>query len=257
MNSTPSNSSQTANLNHIKGWILDAYPAGEGEITVWVITEKGERVKLTDKIQSKIYVSAKQDELERLISRLYSNPLIASWRFVEKYAQPTDTQKTNVLELTLKDIRKTRALTRSILRMGDYLRYQLHNCDLKADHAYFFSHHLFPLAHIEVKTEKAGLAYTLHDSASSTDYTVPEMRVAKLHVETAKQGKLASFKDPIDQITLSQGKNKQVIDNGSEADKLLDLAENVNKLDPDFILTQGGDSYLFPTSSSAQHCTES
>src|SRR3989304_9496325 len=126
--------------NHVKGWILDASPAGEGEIAVWVISETGERVKLTDQFQPKIYVSAKQDEIERLASRLYNNQIIASWNFASKYAQPTDTEKSRVLELTLKDCRKTQALTRSILKMGDYLRYGIHNCDLKGDQAYFFSH---------------------------------------------------------------------------------------------------------------------
>ena len=129
--------------------------------------EKGERAKLTDKYQPAIYVSAEQDELEQLISRLYNNPLITSWRFVHKHAQPTDTEKTSVLELTLKDCRKTQALTRSILKMGDYLRIQVHNCDLKGDRSYFFSHHIFPLAHVEAQTLKTGLTYTLLDSASS------------------------------------------------------------------------------------------
>ena len=32
--------------DHVKGWILDAYPAGEGEIAVWIISETGERIKL-------------------------------------------------------------------------------------------------------------------------------------------------------------------------------------------------------------------
>src|SRR3990170_8262730 len=171
----PSNTQAT--YNHVKGWILDAYPAGEGEIAVWVISETGERVKLTDKFQPKIYVSATQDELERLPSRLYNSQIIATWNFAYKYAHPTDSDKSRVLELTLKDCRKTQSLTRSILRMGDYLRYEIHNCDLRGDRDYFFSHDIFPLAHVEVKTEKTGLSYTLLDSVISTDYAVPDLRV--------------------------------------------------------------------------------
>ena len=125
--------SNTQAPNRFKGWILDAYPAGEGEVAVWIITETGERIRLTDKFQPKIYVSAKQDELEPLISRLFNNQAIASWRFTYKYAHPTDTAKSRVLELTLEDCRKTRSLTSSILKMGAYLRYEIHNCDLKGD----------------------------------------------------------------------------------------------------------------------------
>jgi len=56
--------------DHVRGWILDAYPSGPGKIAVWIITENGERIKLADNFQPKIYVSAKQDEIERLVSRL-------------------------------------------------------------------------------------------------------------------------------------------------------------------------------------------
>ena len=232
--------------DHVKGWIFDAYPAGEGEIAVWVISETGERIRLTDKFQPKIYVSAEQDELERLVSKLYNNQLIASWNFALKFAQPTDSEKSRVLELTLKDCRKTGSLTRTILRMGDYLRYHIHNCDLRGDRDFFFSHDIFPLALVEIKNRETGLEYTLLDSVKTTDYVVPEFRVLKLNVEIAKKGKIANFKDPIKKITLTQNETETSIDSGDETDKLLQLVKVVRKLDPDFLVTQGGDSYLFP-----------
>ena len=232
--------------DHVKGWILDAYPAGEGEIAVWIITETGERIRLNDKFQSKIYISTAQDELERLVSRLYNNQIIASWCFTYKYAQPTDNEKSRVLELTLKDCRKTQSLTRNILKLGDYLRYEIHNCDLRGDRDYLFSHDIFPLALVEIKTGKEGLEYTLLDSVTSTNYAVPKLRILKLEVEIAKKGKIANFNDPIGQIVVSQGERKVTIDSGEETDKLLNLVKAVKELDPDFLVTQGGDSYLFP-----------
>ncbi len=231
---------------NVKGWILDAYPANEGEVAVWVITDKGNRVKLTDKFQPEIYVSATQEELERLVSRLYSSQSIASWKFAKKFAQPTDNEKCRVLELTLKDCRKTRALTSKILKMGDYLRYSIHNCDLKGDRAYFFSRNIFPLAYVEIRSESTGLEYTLFDSVISTDYEVPELRVMKLQVEIAKRGKIANFKDSIEAIQAIQGEKKVIIDTSEETEKLLQLVKAVEHLDPDFIITSGGDSYLFP-----------
>ena len=232
--------------NHVKGWILDAYPADEGKIAVWIISETGERIKFTDKFQPKIYVSAMQDDLERLVSQLHNNQAIASWNFAYKYAQPTDMEKSRVLELTLKDCRKTQALTRGILRMGDYLRYQIHNCDLKGDRAYFFSHDIFPLALVEVKAEETRLSYTLLDSVASTDYAIPELRILRLKVEISKKGRIANFKDPIEQIQATQDNKEVRVDSGEEADKLLQLTEVIKELDPDIIVTQGGDSYLFP-----------
>ena len=231
----------------VRGWVFDVYPSNFGKVAVWVISETGERVRLTDRFEPCIYVSGKQDDLERLISRLFDNQKIASLRFTQKYAQPTDTEKSRVLELTLKDCRQIRALTLEILRMGDYLLYELHNCDIQSDRLYFFIHDLFPLAFVEVKVSKSGLNYTLLDSVKSIDYAVPKLRVVKLEVEVAKKGIVASFDDPIEKISLKQeGKDDLTIDYGDEATKLLQLVYAVNELDPDIILTCAGDSYLFP-----------
>ena len=181
-----------------------------------------------------------------MIGRLYNNQDIAKWSFAYKYAQPTDSEKSKVLELSLRDCRRTQSLTNYILRQGDFLRYQVSNCDLKGDRAYFFSHDIFPLAFAEVKVEKTGLQYNLLDSVSSTDYTVPTLRVLKLDVEIAKKNKIADFNDPIGTIRVSQDQKEIQIDSGEESGKLLQLVEIVKALDPDFVVTSGGDSHLFP-----------
>ncbi len=239
-------SGSPAGPERVRGWVFDVYPSDHGEVAVWIIGENGERIRLTDRFQPKIYVSGKQEDLERLVSRFFFSHHVASWDFSYKYAHPTDTEKSRVLELTLKDCRSTSTLTRNILRMGDYLRYEVHNCDLHGDRTYFFSHDLFPLALVEVETGKTGLKYALLDSVESLDYAVPSLRVMKLQVEIAKKGKIANFEDPIAKISTVQAGKQVVFDSGDEAEKLLQLVETTEAFDPDVILTVGGDSYLFP-----------
>jgi DNA polymerase I len=247
MTSNSKNNHPTFPNLSVKGWLLDVYPTEPGKVAVWVISQNGKRIKLTDHFQPCIYVSGKQDDLERLVSSLHSNHNIASLRFTYKYAQPTDTEKSRVLELTVKDCRQIPALTLEILRMGDYLRYELHNCDIQSDRSYFFSRDLFPLAFLEVKVSKSGLDYSLLDSVESTNYAIPEMRVMRLEVDVARTGIVPSFDDEIGKIRLTQeGKDALVIDYGDEATKLLQLVYAVKELDPDVILTSAGDSFLFP-----------
>ena len=88
--------------------------------------------------------------------------------------------------------------------MGDYLRYEIHNCDVQSDRSYFFSRDLFPLAYVEVSVGKAGLNYKLLDKVESTDYVVPKLRVLRLDVDVAKKDFIPSFEDPISQIRLKQ-----------------------------------------------------
>ncbi len=128
----------------VRGWLFDVYQSNFGEVAIWIISDNGERVKLRDKFQPKIYISGKQDELDQLASSFSFNQRISTWNFVYKYAHPDDNYKSRVLEITLKDSGKLAAFTRSILEKGDYLRYQVHNCDLRGDRAYLFSHDLLP-----------------------------------------------------------------------------------------------------------------
>ena len=116
----------------------------------------------------------------------------------------------------------------------------------KGDRAYFFSNDIFPLDFLEVRVEKTGLQYNLLDSVASTDYAIPPLRVMKLDIEIAKKNKIADFRDPIGKIQLSQDQKEIQIDSGEEAKKLLQLVKAVKELDPDFVVTSGGDSHLFP-----------
>ena len=240
--------SSSQNLSHdrMRGWIFDVYPAGEGEIVVWVISESGERIRLIDTFQPNIYVSGTKEDLERLVSRLFKSWEILTWSFVEKYAKPTDNQKSRVLQLTLKDYRKAHYLTREILQMGDYSKYDVHDADLHTDRAYLFSKNLFPLAFVEITKHNGCLSYALKDDVTSTNYSVPQLRVMKLEVDIAKSGKIAQFKDPIEKIRLTQKENQVTIDSKDEAETILKLVDAVDDLNPDFIMTYGGDSYLFP-----------
>jgi DNA polymerase-2 len=202
---------------------------------------------LIDQFHPKIYVSGAKEDLERLASRLYKNWEISDWCFTEKYVKATDQNKSRVLELTLKDYRKAPLLTREILRLGDYSRYDVHNADLHTDRAYLFSKDLFPLAFVEVTQQSSTLSYSLKDDVKSTDYVVPPFRVLNLEVDIAKSGKIAQFKDPIGQIRLNQDEIQITIDSKDEAQTILKLTDAVEDLNPDFVVTHGGDSYLFPT----------
>jgi len=239
-------SNSPSNPEHVKGWILDLYPSAPGEFAVWVITEDGQRIRLTDRFEPKIYVSGKEDGLDRLASQFPYDNAVLSWDFVRRYAKATDTEESKVLEITLKDCRMAPSMTQRILKSGRYLQYQVFNCDLKHEQMYLHSKDIFPLGLVHIEVQATGLKYSLLDSADSVDYSVPPLRILRIDVDVAKKGKIANVYDPIAKIMVSQDKNKVVIDVEEEKDKLLQLVHAVKELDPDIIVTRGGDSHLFP-----------
>ncbi len=234
------------NPKRVKGWVFDLYPSAIGEITVWIIAENGQRVRLTDRFKPTVYVSGRQDDLERLTGRFFNGKMIASWKFTYKYASATDLKKSRVLEVELKDCSSMPFFTREVLELGRYLRYQVHNCDLRGDQAYLYERDIFPLALVEVESEDSELKYNLLDAVESLDYQIPPLRVMRVKVEIIKKRKIANLNDPISSITLIQADRRILIDSGDEREKLLRFVEVVKEKDPDFVLTKGGDQYLFP-----------
>jgi DNA polymerase elongation subunit (family B) len=234
-----------ANPKRVKGWVFDLYPSAIGEITVWIITENGQRVRLTDRFKPKVYVSGRQDNLERLTGRLFNGKMIASWKFAYKYASVTDLEKSRVLEVELKDCVNMPFFTREVLELGRYLQYRVHNCDLRGDQAYLYERDIFPLALVEVESEGFKLKYNLLDTVESLDYQVPPLRIMRVQIKIAKKEKIANLNDPISSITVTQADRRILIDSGDEREKLLRFVEVVKEKDPDFVLTKGGDQHLF------------
>jgi DNA polymerase elongation subunit (family B) len=217
-----------------------------GEFAVWIIAENGQRLRLTDTFRPKIYISGKEDGLERLAGQLLCDAAVVSWDFVQRRAKTTDSEESKVLEVILKDCRTSPSFTRKVLKSGRYLQFQVFNCEIKHEQLYFYNRDVFPLAFVEVESENAHLKYSVLDSAESVDYALPPLRISKIEVEVAKQGKIVKINDPIDKITVSQASDKVIADSGDEKDKLLRLVRAVEEFDPDIIVTKGGDSYLFP-----------
>jgi DNA polymerase elongation subunit (family B) len=211
-----------------------------------MITESGERLRLTDSFKPRIYISGKEDSLQRLATQFLYDNAVVSWDFVRRHARVTDPEESMVLEVILKDCRASPSFTRRALRAGRYLQYQIFNCDLKHEQTYFYNRDVFPLALVEIESQNAQLNYKLLDSAESVDYALPPLRISKIDVEVAKQGKIVKLSDPIGKIVIGQGNDRIIIDSGNEQNKLLRLVQAVKELDPDIIVTRGGDSYLFP-----------
>jgi DNA polymerase elongation subunit (family B) len=230
----------------IRGWILDVYPSAPQQMSVWIITEDGQRIQLMDEFKQTIYVSDKENKLESIFYKFGSDSSVESCRFAQKYATPNASTKSQVLEVTLKDYQKTSSLVRRVLQANKYLRYRVHNCDLKPPQVYFYERDIFPLAFVEVEVEKNWLKYSLLDSAEKVDYPVPPLKITRLNLKVNKNNRLAQFNEPLEKAVLSSEGEDVILDSGEEGDKLLQIVETISRFDPDIILTRGGDSFVFP-----------
>ncbi|NWF86453.1 hypothetical protein HXY32_01345 [Candidatus Bathyarchaeota archaeon] len=233
-------------LNAVRGWLLDVYPSGPDEVTVWIIAENGERVRFVDKFTRRIHVSGNFSDLKVLAEKVRDSRSVIGLRFVEKYADFMEAIKKKVLEVDMRDYGRTSFFARKILRLGGYERFRLFNVDVPVAQAYLYEKDIFPLARVLVIDSGGRLGYEVLDSVEGCEYAVPPFRSIWLNVNVKKEGVSARFSDKIESISLELGSRTIVISEGSESDKILALVKAVREEDPDIIFTHGGDSFLFP-----------
>jgi DNA polymerase elongation subunit (family B) len=111
---------------------------------------------------------------------------------------------------------------------------------------YLYNKHLFPLAFVQADNARDRIEWTVKDSREQIDYQLPPLRTLRLEINTKKTRKIPTFEDELSSITLQTGNETVALDSGSEPDKIIQLVDTFRKMDPDVILTEGGDSFIFP-----------
>lgn len=229
----------------MRGWILDLYPGNPGEMVVWLRLVGGETARLVDQWSPSLFVgAATKSDLAVPAHALHDD--LAWTRLVQKREKVTEASRTEVLEAKLKDARRARPVAERIERLGPFGAFRIYNADIPPGQSYLYENDLFPLAFCEVERRKGRLRWRLEDDVWAYDYALPGLRAVKLDAEVAKEGRLPRFTDRLASLALESDIGKRTIEGRSEADMLLRLVQAVKEADPDFILTDDGDTFLFP-----------
>ncbi len=230
----------------MRGWILDLYPGLPGEMVVWLKLENGRTEKLVDRWAPSMYVAA--DDIRDLRVPLdIVNPDLVETKIVQRFENVTDSERSEVVEARVKDAKKLQRVAGRIERLGPFGAHRLYNVDVPPQQSYLYEHDLFPLALCDVVQSGAGLGWELLDDVWAYDYDLPVLRRVKIDVDVAKEGRIARVTDKIRALTLKNTRGEKItIDGGDEADKLLELVSLVREIDPDFVLTDDGDTFLLP-----------
>jgi len=225
-------------LKH-QGWILDLYPKA-GQMVVWLKQPDGSCVRLVDRWKPRIHIGGELDDLLNL------QPFIPSGTFVEKFERAGDKSESKVLEVEVNDEQEAQALGRKILRQGGYSTFRLYDVDVPSTQMYLYHNDLFPLAFVEADASHGRVKWAVNDSRETIDYELPTLRNLRLEISTKKTRRVSRFEDELDSIRIQTNGDTMIFDSGSELDKLDKLVAAFRGIDPDVVLTEGGDSFIFP-----------
>ncbi|MDA4128429.1 MAG: hypothetical protein OK422_03070 [Thaumarchaeota archaeon] len=213
-------------------------------MVVWVKKADGEAVRLTDRWNNTVYVSAdSRSSLDYLTKRSDVQSFIASSEYVMKREHVFDHQERQVLKLLLKNANQAEKLAKTIEVCTGPEEYRIYNADLLPGQVYFIEKDLFPLAKVRAVKDGDVIEWGLLDSNMATDYTLPPLREANLKVEVEASRAIPSFADAIKRIELRTSNRVVEIAEGTEQGKLLDLVRKIGELDPDLLFIERGDDF--------------
>ena len=259
--------SQTA----FKGWLLDVSTYSEGVI-LWVKTEEERKViRIFQEFSPEFFAVPKDDvgnDFKRMQYILVQNQNVKKVRICEKYVTLEDHEKSRVLGVS---VEKPSVFKKTIKEVNEIGLFTLYNTDLPITQMYFYVNDLFPMSFcqfkIKVEKDKRKKANLLRlisldmlDDNEKLFYDLPPLRAVWLDVKIQHQGIKPYYNDPISYAEISIVENDENnvpradgykkrrirIDKRNEAEIIRSISKVIDRLNPDIILTQNGDEFLFP-----------
>lgn len=207
---------------------------------VWLKQLDGSCIRLNDLWKPRIHIGGAVDDLLNL------QPFIPLCQVVHKFERAGDRERSKVLEVEVENESEAQTLARKIFRHGGYSKYRLYDVDIPSTQMYLYNKDLFPLAFVEAESVHGRIEWTLKDSREKIDYHLPSFRTIRLTVNTKKNRSIQTFGDELSSINLQSEDESIILDSGSEPNKITQLVDIFHKMDPDILLTDGGDSFIFP-----------
>lgn len=217
------------------GFLFDSYPVGSTMVS-W-IKEKNTITRIEESWTPSIYAACDKSELDKLSCNKKILPYITSAQQVKRFEKVTDSEKSTVLQLHLKDSNSIPDLANTIESLHPFGKYRLYNVDVSPAQSYFYEHDIFPFGNFTKSRH-----WISNDDIKSTDYIIPDLKIVHVSVNPKKQNKLARFTDKIDSITVDD----ITISSNDEPETMLQFARTIQDQDPDFIITKNGDTFDFP-----------
>ena len=250
----------------VNGWLFDIYHIKD-QMILWIKQKGGDIKRLEYPWSPSIYVASNlKKDLATLLDDNKILSLIKSYNFETKFEYPSHISddcknKNEVLKLTLADSFNVLNLAKRIEKLSTrFGHYRLYNVDILPEQAFLYEKELYPLGIYNVESnisnlegfERYQITNDKNDSIDSFEYVVPEVKFLSFELISQRISIMNDFRDEIIKIKILVFDNDATIKEAffaykeNELETLLEFAYEINRIDPDIILTTGGDQFLFP-----------
>jgi len=219
--------------------LFDVYPVSGG-MAVWVLADDGTRRRFVHPWAPRLYYAGGGPALRQADAALRALRTPVTVRPVVRHDLLRG--EIPVVEVAAAD---PMAFPRIVARLARLDGLTFYNCDVALPQMYLYEHRLFPLGRCAVDTGPDGRLREVAplDSPWDREYTVPPLVILRLRLEgdpaNPNHGRPAAIHVAVD------GEESDLVGDRPE-DLLTSLIRWLRRYDPDIILTEWGDSFLFP-----------
>ena len=219
------------------GYLFDIYPLDD-KIILWIKSNKKIHRIETLWTPSLYVASDSKYKLDRLEKISTIKPFVKQYERINKIEKVSDLEKSLVLKITVKKTSDLLSLAKNIEKLDTFGNYKLYNVDVPPEQTYLYENNLYPLGKYKIKDD----TWNELSSINETDYDLPIFTKIKLKIHAKRKQGIPKFTDVLDKIQI----NETTIQSDSETQMILDCVKMIHTLDPDFIITDNGDSWDFP-----------
>ena len=236
----------------MEGWIIDAQLGDDGAtMDVWIYV-RGIGVKqLVVPWCASIHIYSDKPRLHNL-ARWLEYPEVRNrfcageMRFIRRRLSLDQYEMHDVLEIDMIDSRKIRQLANHIESRGDFHRYTLYSVDAHLAQRFFVEHNIAPFQYVRWD----GNQFTMLEISPEW----PELTRLTMEFCYNSTDGFDTIESHLDSVTLlvntdsNQGATQmryEVQHRDSTAKFLIELQQMINRIDPDIIMTNGGDFLHF------------
>ncbi len=222
----------------LEGWLFDLDELGS-QVALWVYTDDGNLVRLTDEFHPPVYVQGERARLRQLAGELNRRGIVLNVRWTER-REFWSGNLIEVLELQIADsslLPKLRSLAASLDQEITF-----YNCDIPTAQYYLYLRQLFPLCRIACEVDSAGtiLKIAATDSVWETGYKLPSLRVLRMRGERMRPTNYNS------RIILEYAGERVTLRLKDGARAVQEFNGLIERYNPDVILSERGDTLLVP-----------
>ncbi|MFW9919065.1 MAG: DNA polymerase domain-containing protein [Candidatus Thorarchaeota archaeon] len=231
-----------------RGWILDASVDQEKQVfTLWIKEEGKTRGYTYDGFKPSLYVTTSLLEdsewTDRNVIQMISRHQdVVSVEIVPRFASVYDDEPRRVLCVST-EIGTQREVARDLEKLPDSTVFHE---EIEPVQQFFMDTDIFPFGRVDFE-EKDGVVteITCIDSRDDAEYDTPHLVEMGIEVVIDAEGLFPQFEDPIRYIEVYDQGRIIRIEEEDEREMLRQLQEAVERIDPDVIVTRGGDDHLF------------